>query len=339
MSSFNRNLTLAFALLLLCGPVNALDRHSLAIIINTADPLSVKIAEYYAQQRHITFQNLIRVSFVPGSPVMSRTEFKRIKDLVDRQTMPHVQAYALTWIAPYRVECMSMTSAFAFGFDQDFCAEKCQPTRVNPYFDAPSGTLHGGYSIKPTMVLSAESFDYAKQLIDRGIAADGLFPEGTAYLLSTKDSARNVRAASYNQTVLLASTKLRVRILRQDEISQKNDVLFYFTGLERVESIDTLQFVPGAVADHLTSFGGMLTDSPQMSALRWIQAGATGSFGTVVEPCNLVQKFPYPALLIRNYLKGDTLIEAYWKSVQMPGQGIFIGEPLSTPYKSKEAQQ
>ncbi len=33
-----------------------------------------------------------------------------------------------------------------------------------------------------------------------------------------------------------------------------------------------------------------------------------------------------------HYLNGDTLIEAYWKSVLMPGQGIFIGEPLARPF-------
>jgi hypothetical protein len=27
------------------------------------------------------------------------------------------------------------------------------------------------------------------------------------------------------------------------------------------------------------------------------------------------------------------LIEAYWKSVQMPGQGLFVGEPLAAPYR------
>jgi len=53
----------------------------------------------------------------------------------------------------------------------------------------------------------------------------------------------------------------------------------------------------------------------------------------VVEPCNLPQKFPHPAVLARHYLRGDTLIEAYWKSVQMPGQGIFIGEPLAAPFR------
>ena len=33
-----------------------------------------------------------------------------------------------------------------------------------------------------------------------------------------------------------------------------------------------------------------------------------------------------------HYLQGETLIEAYWKSVLMPGQGLFIGEPLARPF-------
>ena len=37
-----------------------------------------------------------------------------IKARADEQALPHIQAYALTWAAPYRVDCMSISSAFAF---------------------------------------------------------------------------------------------------------------------------------------------------------------------------------------------------------------------------------
>jgi hypothetical protein len=80
----------------------------------------------------------------------------------------------------------------------------------------------------------------------------------------------------------------------------------------------------------------MLTTSRQMSSLRWLEAGATGSYGTVVEPCSFPQKFPNPGVLIAAYVSGATLVEAYWKSVQMPGQGIFIGEPLARPFGGYE---
>ena len=35
-----------------------------------------------------------------------------------------------------------------------------------------------------------------------------------------------------------------------------------------------------------------------MSALDWLESGATASYGTVSEPCNHLQKFPHPQLLL-----------------------------------------
>jgi len=124
-----------------------------------------------------------------------------------------------------------------------------------------------------------------------------------------------------------------VEQLEQGALFDATDVLFYFIGTTRVEGLDTLGFVPGAIADHLTSHGGHLSDSGQMSSLRWLEAGATGSYGTVVEPCNFLDKFPHPAIVMGRYVRGETLIEAYWKSVAMPGQGWFIGEPLAAPFR------
>jgi len=126
---------------------------------------------------------------------------------------------------------------------------------------------------------------------------------------------------------------LDIEIVDADYIRDKADVLFYFTGVKQVEALDSNHFLPGAIADHLTSAGGVLFGGRQMSALAWLEAGATGSYGTVVEPCNFPGKFPNPALLMRDYLNGATLIEAYWRSVAMPGQGLFIGEPLASPYR------
>jgi uncharacterized protein (TIGR03790 family) len=169
-------------------------------------------------------------------------------------------------------------------------------------------------------------------LIDRGIAADASRPAGTAYLLSTSDRQRNTRARFYPGIRLLQSDRFRIEIINGNELRRRDDVMFYFTGLARVAGIDTNRFLPGAIADHLTSAGGRLTDSRQMSSLRWLEAGATGSYGTVAEPCNFVEKFPRPNLVIDAYLNGETLIESYWKSVAWPGQGVFIGEPLATPF-------
>src|SRR5258706_8268848 len=303
-------------------PATAIDRTQLAIIVNTLDPLSVRIGDYYAARRKISFQNYIRVSFPPRKTMLTREEFDAIEAEVDRQTLPNVQAYAITWAAPYRVECMSITTAFAFGFDRAFCAEGCKPTRPSPYFDSRVALPFAQLKMRPTMAIAAVSFEQAKALIDRGVESDGSSPSGTAYLLSTSDKARNVRSVWYPAVEQLFRKRVNVRRLQEDALRDTKDVLFYFTGKSWVEGLDTLRFLPGAVADHLTSFGGMLTDSRQMSALKWLEAGATGSYGTVVEPCNFPQKFSDPAVVIRRYLSGETLIEAYWKSVAWPGQGV-----------------
>ncbi len=312
------------------SPNGSIDHTKIAVIINAADPLSVTVGEYYVRARRIPAVNVIRVSFPARSPDMSVDQFRRVKADVDAATPSGVQAYALTWTTPYRVGCMSMTSAFAFGFDTAYCASGCLPTRLSAYFNSPSSV--GTLRVRPAMMLAGRSFIQVRALIDRGVQSDGTFPRGTAYLLLTTDKARDSRVPMYPTVKSVTAGLVNIEILQQDRLMHRDDVMFYFTGLASVPALDTLRFLPGAIADHLTSFGGMLTDSNQMSALRWLEAGATGSYGTVVEPCNFPQKFANPAIVIGRYVAGDTLIEAYWKSVAWPGQGVFVGEPLAAPF-------
>ena len=315
------------------APTADIENTTIAVIINTADPLSLAVGEYYAHRRHIPAPHLIRVSFPSGASEMPVEEFLRVKAEVDAATPSRVQAYALTWTAPYRVGCMSITSAFAFGYDRSYCGSGCEPTRPSPYFNSASRAPAVDLKMRPAMMLAGRGFVEIKALIDRGIESDGTHPRGTAYLLVTTDKARASRVLTYPMAGRTDAAPIRIQILKQDVLSHRSDVMFYFTGLASVAALDTLRFLPGAVADHLTSFGGMLTDSSQMSALKWLEAGATGSYGTVVEPCNFPQKFSDPAILIARYVRGETLIEAYWKSVAWPGQGVFVGEPLATPFR------
>lgn len=304
----------------------------IAVIINEDDPLSQQIGNYYQQARHIPESNMIRLRFSSERSVMTPQEFQQLKATIDRLTPNHVQAYAIAWTSPYRVGCMSLTSALALGFDEKYCSTECVPTAPSPYFNAPSQYPATDYKLRPTMMLAGTSFEQVKALIDRGIASDHSFPKGQAYLLSTSDKARNNRAMSYAQTAKDLAGVFPLQILETNFISDHKDILFYFTGIIRVPMLETLGFLPGALADHLTSAGGMLTDSPQMSSLRWLEAGATASYGTVVEPCSYPQKFPSPAVAMFHYASGATAIEAYWKSVAWPGQGVFIGEPLAKPF-------
>lgn len=338
----------AFIAVLLCAATGAgraaqtpelvLPRHrllpaELAVIVNDLDPLSVQVGDYYRRVRGIPAGNLLHVRFTPGRSRMPRAEFEPLYDRLQRDTPAGIQAYAITWAAPYRVDCMSITAAISFGFDRAYCSRRrCAATRHNPYFASTSSAPWDDYGVRPSMALAATGFDQAKALIDRGIQSDGAQPAGTAYLVSTSDRARNVRAAYYPDIAARMADWIDSEIVHAEGIQNRTDVLFYITGKVRVPHLETVKFLPGAIADHLTSAGGRLTDSRQMSALRWLEAGATGSYGTVVEPCNVAGKFPHPGVLMEAYGAGRTLLEAYWQSVQQPGEGIFIGDPLAAPY-------
>ncbi|MGI9335821.1 MAG: TIGR03790 family protein [Gammaproteobacteria bacterium] len=311
----------------------ALGPQDVALVINEADPHSISTGELYAAARAIPEDAVIRVRFEPVKGRITPKTFARIKAEVDRKTPRRIQAYALAWTRPWRVGCMSVTSAFALGFDKRYCARGCKATAPNPYFNTLSDKPFRDFGVRPSILIAGRTQDDVRGLIERGVAADRTRPRASAYLMSTSDAARNTRAAEYESYRNQFTGHLDVKVVEADKLEDRTDVLFYFTGLVRVEAIESNRFVPGAIADHLTSSGGRLVGAQQMSALAWLEAGATGSYGSVVEPCSFPQKFPHPAVVMAHYLNGDTLIEAYWKSVAWPGQGLFIGEPLAAPFR------
>jgi uncharacterized protein (TIGR03790 family) len=323
-------------------PKRSLNRREVALLVNDNDPQSVAVAAYYAEQRRIPAGNVIHLAFAAGGAVMSATDFAPLYQQAEAAAGPDIQAYVLSWTYPYRVEGMSITSAFALGYDEKyFDTQPCNSTAFVDYFDSDSTQPFSDHGIRPTMMLAGETEDDVRALIDRGIAADGTLPTGTGYMVRTTDTARSVRYPSMTSALNVwnhAPDGLELTYVDNSDGSGSNtvqdatDVLFYLTGLATVPGIDTNDYLPGAVADHLTSFGGKLDSGGQMSVLRWLEAGATASFGTVIEPCNYTSKFPHPIPLFSRYYRGGTVLEAYWKSVAWPGEGIFVGEPLARPW-------
>jgi hypothetical protein len=94
-------------------------------------------------------------------------------------------------------------------------------------------------------------------------------------------------------------------------------------------------FVPGAMADNLTSYGGLIFEaSGHTGVTNFLTAGATASYGTIVEPCNWLQKFPVPHTYFYQ-ARGFPIAECYYQSLANPFQGILVGEPLAAPFARK----
>jgi uncharacterized protein (TIGR03790 family) len=315
-------------------PHVGLRARDVAVVINDSDPASVEIGRYYAAKRGIAADRVIHVRF-PAHPVMNFGDFMRVKEVLDARLGPEVQALALAWTQPFRVECMSVTAAFALGFDPaSYCVEggACSTTKPSPYFNSASNAPFTDHRIRPAMLLAATGVDSGKRLIDRGLRSDESWPEGKAYLMNTSDKGRNVRAETYERVKSVLGPAYPIEQVDADALEGKTDVMFEFTGVAQVAKMTSNRYLDGAMTDHLTSWGGGLIGYDQTSALDWLTAGATGSYGTSTEPCSFRAKFPDVGVAMAHYLLGETLIEAYWKSVLMPGQGVFVGDPLARPF-------
>lgn len=311
----------------------ALQPNQLAIVINDDEPNSVAIGQYYRKRRNIPAANVVHVH-IPGKPrQLSPERFAQLKQQIDARLGPQVQAVLMVWTAPYAVECNSITGAYTLGFDPAQCARTCAAGRPSAYFNSASRRPYSDLKMRLSMLMPTESVAGAKALIDRGVASGFRTVPASAYYLVTSEKLRNSRAIFFPPPGRIAARKLSTKRLAADALEGARDIMIYETGMAQVDKLDTLEFVPGALADHLTSLGGDLLGDGQMSSLRWLEAGATASYGSVSEPCNYWQKFPNPAVLLKHYVQGNSAIEAYWKSVAWPTQGLFIGEPLAAPYR------
>jgi len=328
-------------------PRSSIIPSEVAVLINDGDQQSIVAAQHFQLRHAIPDANMIHLR-LPITPIsganyaISAQEFSVLKAQVDAQLGPNIQAYAITWTQPYMVlggsaGAVGITSAFTYGYDS-------AAARSSRYFNSATYYPYTDFHIRPAMMLAGYTPQDIVSLIDRGASAQNILPTGNGYFIRTTDARRSdprygaFRAVlgEWNHRDGLNMTFIDNSAgTGRDYIENTPHVLFYQTGLERVPAINTNQYVPGALADHLTSFGGDLLAPSQMSILDWIRAGATASYGTVTEPTANPSKFPQPAVLVSQYFYGNTALEAYNKSVLVPYQGVIVGEPLARPFGTK----
>ena len=314
-----------------------LTAQDIGLVINVNDPYSVQVGNFYIEARKLLPSQVLRVE-LPVRAELSVDEFQALDKRVKEFFGADIQALALAWSQPFAVDCNSITGALAMGFDRALCVKSCAASRKSSYFNAYTARPFSDLRMRPAMLLAGKSVEMAQEMIRRGVASDHTLglrgsPPVNAHYLITSDAARSSRAPLFPPPGLLRDFGVEVHVEKSNVLQDVDRLLIYETGLAQVDKLDTLKWVPGGVGDHLTSYGGRLDDKGgQMSAIEWIASGATGSYGAVSEPCSHPQKFPHPQILLLHYVQGASLIEAYWKSVVWPQQGLFIGEPLAAPF-------
>ena len=327
------------------------------VVVNQNSPNSVQLGNDYCEQRGVPPQNVFRMTgWTNGVVQWNRNDFKAyLRDpllamLASRGLTNQADFVLLSMDIPYRVtdsgSYNSTTSALFYGFKTNTAPPPCLewlPTCSLP--DASSNSY--AFSEMPfrealpdtattnsflAMMLTDTTLAGAELILSRGVASDSTFPTQAVYLARTSDVARSVRYVEFDNAVL------DTRILGNNSLVRTNtdstsftNLLGLLTGLAGL-SLPGTAFVPGAIGDSLTSYGGYILDpTSQTTLLAFLDAGAAGSYGTVTEPCNYLQKFPN-ALDYFYQNRGFCLAESYYQSILNPYQGLLVGEPLSAPF-------
>ncbi len=172
-------------------------------------------------------------------------------------------------------------------------------------------------------------------MVDRSVGADGTRPNGTFYFMNFEaDPARNVRAGTYPNAITKLAQFGGSGLLLDGKVPVgQHDCLGIMTGFANINLPNqNLTLIPGAFTDHLTSWAATFDIDAQLKVSDWIRKGASGSFGAIEEPCNIVGKFP-KANTHGTYFQGLSLGEAVFRGLlYVPFQGLIYGDPLTRPF-------
>ena len=324
------------------------------VVVNQNSTNSLQLGNDYCERRGVPPQNLLRMTgWTGGSINWSPGDFQTyllnplLAMIASRGLTNQAEFVLLSMDIPYRVTDgtgqNSTTSALFYGFKTNgppvvgyaSCSLPDNSSNSYAYSELPFSLARPNTAATNSflaMMLTDNNLAGAENILNRGVAADFSYPTQTVYLAKTSDVARNVRFVEFDNSVFENQVAGNDAVARIETDSTAFTNLFgLMTGLWNF-SLATNAFVAGGVSDTLTSFGGyILESSSQTPLLAFLEAGASGSYGTVVEPCNYTQKFPDPVDYFYQ-TRGFSLAEAYYQSVLNPFQGLMVGEPLAAPF-------
>lgn len=229
-----------------------------------------------------------------------------------------------------------------------------QNTRSNNYFgtaplafdgqslwsDAGDKVGYGGRPYLLSVMLGytdgrGNSVDEVIDYLRRGTMADGTSPSGTIYLMRVDGEVRSTTRHDAFPQVLAALRQANVSAEIVDGVLpiRKQDVMGAVIGKHAFHWEKTRsQILPGAICEHLTSFGGDLRSGAKQSPFtEHLRYGAIGSSGTVAEPYALQEKFPHPWMHV-HYAHGLSMAESFYRSLASPYQLLIVGDPLCQPW-------
>lgn len=358
---------LAVTLTLAAPSSQALGPHEVLLLVNGRSDDSITVANHYIQIRHIPPENVVRVD-LPDALWQAEAEctaaqfttniwIPASRAIADRGLSDRILAWAYSADFPVRVRGTPAMSVHGLTWTHN----EMPPSGVvvsgmygSVLFRGPAAP--GGRALKPAsfdnlamslgrrMPVPAMSLtqtgarglrvDEAVGLLEAGGKADGSRPQDPILILTNSDVRSRCRAWQFEEVCReLAALGVKAEILPA-ALPAPRRAAGLMMGVAGPEPARLATFAPGAMAEHLTSFGAIFHMPDQTKLTAWLKAGASSSAGTVTEPFSLWTKFPAARFFV-HYAAGCSLLESYAESVASPMQLHLVGDPLLKPWAPK----
>lgn len=192
----------------------------------------------------------------------------------------------------------------------------------------------------PSMMLGytgekGNSVDTVLEVLERGVASDHGGGASGFYFVTNGNVRSMCRAWQFEATQGQLARRGASAVITNELPVGAVGVMGLLCGAEQVMPEVIGSFAPGAVAEHLTSWSAEF-QRPQTKCTTWLEAGATATSGSVVEPYANPNKFP-GARFFEHYTGGCSVLESFYQSVACPLQQLFLGDPLARPYAPRVA--
>lgn len=346
--------------LLYCASLAAQSGENVLLVVNRADKLSRRIADYYVSKRSIPLKNVCKLDILEEHEEITWDVYQ---EQVERPIARCLQKNRLREQVLYIVTTMGVPLKVS-GSELESCAVDSELALLyakmkgahfprmgqvpNPFYrQKDQAFTHTRFSMYLVTRLAGYDFDDVKGIIDRSLAArnQGKF---VFDLKSGDDAPGN----SWLRTAALALPKERVVLDESTKVlTGEKDVIGYggwgSNDPNRHQRNLGFHWLPGAIVTEFVSSDGRtfqrppadwnittwqdpahwFVGSPQTLTADYIHEGATGCSGHVYEP--YLDYCPRPEYLFPAYFHGRNLAESYYLAI--PGlswQNIVVGDPL-----------
>ena len=362
---------LALTELLAAGSALALGPHEVLVLVNEASSNSVAIAGEFVRIRNVPEINVVRLNLpayagganLDVSPATFTADIwtPALKAIRDRGIGDHILAWVYSVDFPTTIGTTPKLSIQGITFLRNVpvASEKVERgTYASSLFAGPNPvTQKAEMYASQTFDVSAETFrddmplpsmmlgytgehgnsrETVVKCLNSGVASDGTRPTGTVFFVTSDDVRSRCRQWQF-ESIRRELRPLGVRAEVTGVFpTGRQGIIGLMMGAEKASPGKGNRYLPGSMAEHLTSRAGEFQNASQTKLSAWIEAGAVASAGTVVEPMSAWPKFPSARFFV-HYANGCTVMESFFQSLRCPLQILLIGEPLARPWAPTNA--